>query len=299
MQRRELLAGAAATGLAGLAGTTGHAATAAAKSLDFDDPRDALYAVRKMSGDLTGGKEVVSWMKGTVWSIFNDGSEMQPLFYAGSLAFSRSWQDADDSYKNTANFVICYLDLDTEEVLEEWYNPWLKRTVAVVNYASRIDTIARARTAVSQHTSARVQWMVDGDNVIRWTDGQMRKKNPITPDKWPLASVGEWYTKNQSSQMIASLAQLQNPELTSVNALTMGQRHGPWYPWMQMGQAPGRTYRRDVSKKAASLDDVPGPIPAYAAKHFPQFMAAPEEWTGVYVDPEVLWTREQPPEVPS
>ncbi len=297
MYRRDLLAGAAAAGLTGLSLPAGRAAGAATLTLDLTNPRDELYATVKMSGDLTDGKQVISWMKGTVWSIFNDGSEMQPLFYAGSLGFSRSWKATEDSYKNTSNFVICYMDLETEEVLEEWYNPWLQRTVPVVNYASRIDTITRARTAVSQHTSARVQWMVDGDDVIRWTDGQMRKKNPITPDKWPQASVGEWYTKNQSSQMIARLAELQNPRLTSVETLTMGQRHGPWYPWMQMGQAPGRTYRRDVSKRAPSLDDVPGPIPAYAAQHFPGFMQAPREWTGVYVDPETLWTLEQPPEV--
>ena len=64
-----------------------------------------------------------------------------------------------------------------------------------------------------------------------------------------------------------------------------------------MGQDPGRTYRRDVSKKAKSLADVAGPIPAYAEKHFPEFMSAPTEWTGAYIDPETLWARDMPPEV--
>jgi hypothetical protein len=48
----------------------------------------------------------------------SDGREMQPLSYAGSLAFSRSWKATDDSYTTTSNFVICYLDLDMEEVLK-------------------------------------------------------------------------------------------------------------------------------------------------------------------------------------
>ncbi len=294
MQRRHLLTGAAASfaGLAPAASVKGRAL-----ALDLKNAADQLFAYVKMTGDLEDGKEVIGWMKGTVYSVFDDGANVEPLFAAGALSFSRSFKDTETSYKNTSNFIICYMDLRSGAVLEEWYNPWLKRTVPVVNYASRIDTITRANTAVSEKTAVRIEWMQDGDDVIRWTDGRMKKKNPITPDKWPKASVGEWYFKNQSSQIIAKLSDLTNPDLTAVDSLTMGQRFGPWYPWMEMGQAAGRTYRRDVSKRAKQLDDVPGPIPVYAARRFPEFMQAPQKWEGIYVDPETLWTQQQPPEV--
>ena len=64
-----------------------------------------------------------------------------------------------------------------------------------------------------------------------------------------------------------------------------------------MGQAPGRTYRRDTSRKAKSLDEVPRAIVDYAAKHFPDHMSAPKVWTGVYMDPETLWAETMLPEV--
>ncbi|MDX2143074.1 MAG: DUF1838 family protein [Rhodospirillaceae bacterium] len=293
---------AALTGL-GFASTAplllpGTAHAAGGRALDFTDPKDLIVAQIKMDGDLEDRKEVVSYMKGIVYAIFDDGKKLEPMFQAGSLAFSRSYRVDETTYRNMSNFTICYMDLASGEVLEEWYNPWLEKKVKVVNYASTLHTTIKPMQPINDHTKLRVEWQVEGNDVIRWTDGNMMKKNPITPDKWPKASVGEYYFKNQSSQCVARRDELENPDMTSVQAVTLGQRHGPWYPWQQMGPAPGRTYRRDVSRKAASLADVPGPIPKYAAKAFPDYMSAPKEWTGVYMDPETLWAETMPPEIP-
>lgn len=272
-------------------------ARAARCKLDFTNKRDLITAQVKMDGDLEDNKEVISWMKGIVYGIFEDGKTLQPLFMAGSLAFSRSFRVDDITYKNMSNFTIVYMDLATGMVLDDWHNPWLDRSLKVVNYASTLHTTSKPMEPINDHTKLRVEWQVEGNDVIRWTDGQIQKKNPITPAKWPRASAGEIYFKTQSSQTIARLDELENPDLTSVPAIQLGQRHGPWYPWQQMGQAPGRTYRRDTSRKAKSLDEVPRAIVDYAAKHFPDHMSAPKVWTGVYMDPETLWAETMLPEV--
>lgn len=293
--RRSALGLAAGMAAAPVAPTLVKAATR--RALDFNDPQDQLYALIKMNSDLEDGKETISWSKGIVHAILEDGKILEPMFYAASLGFSTSHKQDDGSYKSMSNFTICYLDLETGDVLESWYNPWLEKDVDVVNYASTLHYITKPMEPINDHTRLRVEWQVDGNDVIRWSDGKIIKKNPITPEKWPRASVGAVYYKNQQAQAIARLDELENPDLTSVNAITTGQRHGPWYPWMLMGQDPGRTYRRDISKKADSLGEVAGAVPAYAEKHFPEFMAAPTEWTGAYIDPETLWARDMPPEV--
>ena len=290
LQRRNAL-------ITGLAASIAVPARAAARrKLDFGNPVDLIYAQIKMDGDLRDHVEVIGTMDGIVHAIFDDGKTMEPMFRAGSLAFTRTYKVDDTSYRSMSNFTICYMDLQTGEVLESWYNPWLKRTVKVVNYASTLHTLVRPMRTINRDAKVRVEWTVDGDNVIRWSDAVIVKPNPITPEKWPKASVGATYYKNQSAQVIARLDELEDEKRTSVDAVSFGQRHGPWYPWQEMGQAPGRTYRRDVSRKAARLEDVRGPIPAYAAKHFPDYMHAPKEWTGVYMDPETLWAETMPPE---
>ncbi len=49
------------------------------RALDFNDPEDQLYALVKMTGDLEDGKETVSWMKGIVHGILEDGKILEPL----------------------------------------------------------------------------------------------------------------------------------------------------------------------------------------------------------------------------
>ncbi|MCB1623287.1 MAG: DUF1838 family protein, partial [Pseudomonadales bacterium] len=134
-RRRALGAGAASTALLLGAGST---QAAARRKLDFSDPADLLYAQIKMDGDLADHRQVISLIKGIVYGIFEDGKTLTPMFWAAILSFSRSYKIDATTYKNMSNFVTAYLDLDTQEVLSEWHNPWLARTVPVVNYASTL-----------------------------------------------------------------------------------------------------------------------------------------------------------------
>jgi len=294
-RRRALGAGAASTALLLGAGST---QAAARRKLDFSDPADLLYAQIKMDGDLADHRQVISLIKGIVYGIFEDGKTLTPMFWAAILSFSRSYKIDATTYKNMSNFVTAYLDLDTQEVLSEWHNPWLARTVPVVNYASTLHTEIKPMRARLRDAKVRIEWQVSGNDVIRSTDAVLVKQNPITPQKWPSASVGPVYYKNQSAQSVARLDELENAALTTVSAVTIGQRHGPWYPWQQMGTRAGRTYRRDVSVKLADLDAVPRDFLQYAEKNHPEFMTAPRVWTGVYKDPETLWAETMPAEVP-
>lgn len=276
----------------------GSAGAAAPRKLDFKNPSDLLYAQIKMDGDLRDHEQVVTWIKGIVYGIFEDGKTLSPMFSASILSFSRSYRVDDTTYRNMSNFVTAYLDLDTEEVLSEWWNPWLARKVPVVNYASTLHTEVKPMRARLRDAKVRIEWLVNANEVIRVTDAVLVKQNPITPQKWPSASVGPVYYKNQSAQCIARLDELENTDLPSVSAVSIGQRHGPWYPWQQMGMRAGRTYRRDVSVKLASLDRVPRGFLQYAEKHHSDFMSAPSVWTGAYKDPETLWAETMPAEVP-
>ena len=95
--------------------------------------------------------------------------------------------------------------------------------------------------------------------------------------------------------MIARLSELENPDMPSVNAVSISERFGPWYPWMLMADKPGRNFSHMTIQKSMSLRDVPRNILDYAAKKHPEALEAPREWTGTYVDPETLYTMERQP----
>ena len=70
MKRRQLLRGAAATGLAGLALPTAGAAAERQLSLEFTNPRDELYATVKMTSNLDDGVKFPLTRRSTLPSLW-------------------------------------------------------------------------------------------------------------------------------------------------------------------------------------------------------------------------------------
>ena len=62
------------------------------------------------------------------------------------------------------------------------------------------------------------------------------------------------------------------------------QRFANWFPWMLMGQPPGTVFARTSGGRIGSIDELPPSFLHYAKKHFPDYLAAPKQWTGQFVD---------------
>lgn len=237
-------------------------------------------------------------MDGTVFAVFEDGKRMEPLYGVVGVFPSRAWRQDDGSYKVATCNNIMYTDLATGAVLESYDNPYTGETVEVLGHSSHLQTIARPATG-GRSESATIKldsrWVLAMDNAIQISEFQMRKPNPIDPKVYKRESSGEWFHKKQSGQMIARLSELEDPSLPSVNTVSISERFGPWYPWMLMGGHEGRNFSHMVIQKTFDISDVPRPILDYVEKHDPEYLDAPTEWTGLYVDPETLFTQQREP----
>ena len=293
LKRRTLLAAAG-----GLALTKGSARAAGGRqALDLEDPEDALLAAMKCSGTLEDGVETIRWREGMVFALFEDGRRMEPLYGVVGVFPGRSWRQEVGSYRVASNNVIFYTDLATNRVIDEYDNPYTGERCEVHNHASVLNqtmrpSLGRTTTATSQVDS---HWAVRMDTATQHVEATIRKPNPMDPKDWPRESSGQWYHKKMSNQMVASLTDLENPDLPSVQAVTASQRFGPWYPWMLMGGMAGRNFSHMTVYKARMLADVPRNILDYAETNKPEFLSAPREWTGEYTDPETLYTLEREP----
>ena len=65
----------------------------------------------------------------------------------------------------------------------------------------------------------------------------------LQPDKWPRESSGRMNRVSEFFTTSVKLADLQNPDKTSVQNTGSWARVTPWLPWMLMAQAPGRGSR--------------------------------------------------------
>jgi hypothetical protein len=299
----------AAFGLAGglmsggaLAAETARGPTAAiARGLDFSNPQDVLNAKVKTIGSLESGAQTFHYMIGTVFAVFDDGARLDPLFGVSGAFAIRTVRESDAVWRQMVHQVITYFDLAGGQAMERWRNPYSGETVEVVNFGTRMDSqlIARDERLVETKTSRVKQWWaIEGTQAVQYSELQSRKPNPITPEKFPRESSGAIYVKNQNAQRRADYAALSDPSRPSVPYTEESQRFGPWYPWMLMGQAKGRLFNQLHQGKVDAQSQIPGPAVAYAAKHFPQFLEAPKEWTGEFSDPETWWAANRKPAPP-
>lgn len=267
-------------------------------ALDLTNPTDALIAGRKCSGTLEDGVQTFSWMDGTVFAVFEDGKRMEALYGVVGVFPSRAWRQEDGSFKVATCNNIMYTDLATGAVLESYDNPYTGETVEPIGHSSHLQTIVRPSKggrSESAYIKLDTRWVVAMDNAIQISEFQMRKPNPIDPKKYKRESSGEWFYKKQSGQMIARLSELEDPNIPSVNAVSVSERFGPWYPWMLMGGHEGRNFSHMVIQKTFDISDVPRPILEHVEKHAPEYLDAPTDWTGLYVDPETLYTQQREP----
>jgi hypothetical protein len=292
--------GMAALGLA--AGPHAHAAdrpsAGMARGLDFADPLDVLTARVKTIGSLDPKAETFHYMFGTVFALFEDGARLEPLFGVSGAFAIRTEPESATVWRQMVHQIITYFEIETGRVMERWRNPFSGETVRVVPFATRLDSrlIARPETALEGKTSrVRQWWALQGRNAVQYSELQSRKPNPITPARFPRESSGAIYVKNQNAQRYADYAALSDPAVASVAYVEESQRFGPWYPWMLMGQAPGRLFNQLHQGKVERQSDIPGPVVDYAAARFPSFLQAPREWSGTFEDPETWWARTQKP----
>ena len=125
-------------------------------------------------------------------------------------------------------------------------------------------------------------------------------RNPVTPEKWPHASTGEFINPSEHFTFGCALAELEDRDVASVAFDCGFSRLSPFWPWMRMGKSgiDGRLFGRMHSHKSNSgFDDIPVQALNYAEKHHPEFLEPCTDWDdGAPIGTWEAYARDVPPE---
>jgi hypothetical protein len=103
-----------------------------------------------------------------------------------------------------------------------------------------------------------------------------------------MESSGERNSVTEFFMQLTSRRELLDPKVTAASNVGQWTRVCAWLPWMLMGRTPGQLLYRCVTKKVASLDDLPAPLRAYTARNLTEFLEAPTE-ENFKMPPESSW----------
>lgn len=286
LTRRSALAG-MATGvslggaaLLGLGAGPARAARQGKPSLNLDDPADNCIALLKLQADIAGN-ETIGVFPGEAWA-WVPGEGNTKLFKTIGIGVSRvEWVDAEKSWRFYHREALLYLDPQSGEVLESWYNPWTKRRVEVIHILN--DHVNRYYQVEGGRFPFPWAHEINGDDLVFRISVFRFEKSVMPRSEYPLHSQNDNYQTTELWGMIGSLAEVQDPKVTAAACVTSWSRISGWLPFMEMGNAPGQiVYHSHSHKLRRGMKDINGVMPAnvrtWLERNHPKYFNAPTVW---------------------
>ena len=292
------------------------------RALDFADPKDNLYAFGKLWASYDD-KPAFSAFHGLMFASVGN-QRLQPLFgYTGFGNFQAKLLE-NGNVRLRGKETGYFTDPLSGDILESWDNPWTGETVAVFNFLNdrirgeltpempRFDfgdkddvpTLMNDGTALVNEDGSIpfvLPWYRYGDRMSLSWDYTHRYRNPVTPQKWPKASTGEFINPSEHFTFACALSDIEDPDVPSVPFDCGFSRLSPFWPWMMMGQSgiDGFLFGRMHSHKSNSgYDDIPTKVLAYAEKHHPEYLEACTDWDdGFPIGTWEAYARDVTPEI--
>ncbi len=314
--RRDVLKNAAAAGLGLMAASTVASASASSAKpkkiipIDFKDPIWNREAKARLESHTDANKFVFGTGTGVVCGV-RDNEKVKELMRFEVFSTIRLIRQPDNSYQRLCREVVLYRDLKTNEIMNEWDNPYTGERVRVVDVANdpfnytiseyfpQPPSYGGLNKSKPVKRPFLLNWGVgSGDTITLEADIHLFYPSALQPEKWPRESPGKMSRVSEMFRYFIRREDLENPELTHVPSNLVWSRITPWLPWMLMDQAQGHiTYLGNMGTRQ-SLAEFPEDTVAYITKHYPKYLAAPTEWEEPSLSSLEHYALEQTPAAP-
>jgi len=279
--RRQVLAGAG--GVAGLAAgmSTAHAG---GHTVNLDDPEENLKALIKLQADLSGA-DAFGGFGGEVWG-WVPGEGNQLLFRSYGIGASHV-ERVENGWRFYHREVMYYLDPETNEIINEWKNPYTGRTVEIMHILN--DPVHRFYSLSGGPFAAPWPYTIMGDDLVFRISVFSFRDSVMPRAEYPLHSANDKYQASELWMMNGRVSEVMDPDVMSASCVTSWARVGQWLPFMEMGNRPGvMVYHSDSYKLLNGLDDVPANILKYTEKNHPKYLESPKEWQSLKLNESQL-----------
>ena len=188
----------------------------------------------RIQGDLNSEKEAICYVNGQILGV-RPGEAVKQLCGFETFLCTRLMPAAEDgSIRRLNKEVIFYTDSRTGQMIDEWTNPWTDEKVKVVHVANdpfnytisewlilAPEDFGGGEKGEPRKIPLLFPWKRSGDVITLNTDMHLHYPNALQPDKWVRESSGKMAQVSEMMRYFVSAKDLENPELTSVNYLSL------------------------------------------------------------------------------
>ena len=234
--------------------------------------------------------------------LFSTGTGLEPWFRVYMLNAIRIFP-AEEGYRQVSNQLFFFGHLTEDRILDTWRNPITNKEVSVFHghngpmnielkpYQMKLGADAQTKEKVP----FLLPWKRNGKILSLHTELKSRRQNQLDAS-WGDAYTGPFVQSIEWVQWVAPEDEIVNPKVDSAMPSGTITRHGGWYPWMMMGTRPGSFLTEMTGTKIASINEMPVHVRDYAKATYPDYLKAPDSWTGKYIDNMTVYKTEHPPQ---
>ena len=256
-------------------------------TLDLDSAEDNCKAMIKLQADLSGA-DTFGGFAGDVWAMVPNEGNFHVFNTYGIGASHVEYRPAERAWRFYHREALLYLDPQTNEILDSWYNPFTERRVEVLHIINehvnryyevggKDDTNLRNRKGGINFPRP---YEVHGDNLLFRVSFYRLEDNVMPRKDYPLHSQSDKYQTTELWGMMGRLSEIMDPNVTSASCMTSWSRIAGWLPFMEMGDRPGQmVYHSHAYKMDDGPAELPDNIRAFFEKDYPEYFESPREWS--------------------
>lgn len=237
----------------------------------------AFEMMRKMyCGTVEDGKVRFGTWEGSVYSRVQ-GEKDRHLFNVIGIN-TRQCATVEDpekgeGFRSVSREVMFYLDPETDEIIDNWENPFTGETVEVVHVANDPVNMRGPAFAVGRDGKPlKLEFQRSGDMLVGRAEIPLFYTNPLAGDYQKY--VGGSYHAMEIFDTFFDADEMINGDSITMSRLAWA-RISQWLPWMEMGSRPGLMIVNATGFSTFELDDLSDTLIEDLKERYPLYLTPP------------------------
>lgn len=244
-----------------------------AQKLNLTDTTDNLIAYIKFRGSLDSNKEVVFYNEGFVYAMIPE-QPVKKIFKYQFFNIAR-FVPNDSGYTQLTKELLLYEDPATGEIINRWYNPFIKDTVDVIPIINDpVNQILKKGKLYINHN------MAENGDLCFYIDLPVFYPSPLPKKDWPQNSRSDMYQSSEFFKFFVHQKDIDKKGKQSIPCSVSWNRVCDFLPWMNMSDKPGYIlFSGQGWKLKNGWNDLPQNVKDFVTVNAPAFEHAPSVYT--------------------
>lgn len=244
-----------------------------AQRYNLNDSLDNLNAYIKVRGSLDSTKEIVFYTEGFVYAMIPE-KPIEKIFKFQFYNIAR-FVPNDSGYTQLTKEILLYENPESEEIVNKWYNPFLKDSVEVIPVLNDpVNQLLKKRKTFVKTIS------LTDERLCFYFDLPLFYPSPLSIKDWPQNSRSDTYQAMEMFQFFVNKKELNKKKSTTTSCEITWNRISDFLPWMKMGNKPGYLIFSGRGYKLKNgWKDLPIDVKSFVINKAPEFQHAPSIFT--------------------